>query len=828
MFICYKETDENGKRTVDSALANDIYYQLTQEGLKVFYAAITLEDKLGREYEPYIFAALHSAKVMLVVGTKPEYFEAVWVRNEWSRFLKLMNTDRTKLLIPCYRDMDAYDLPEEFAHLQAQDMSKIGFVNDVVRGIKKVIGDGDNGTAKETVIVASESAASVAPLLKRVFIFLEDGEWAEADEYCEKVLDQDPECGEAYLGKLMAELKVRTKDDLKDVAEPFENLKNAIKACKYDLAIAEQIKDANIFIHNRNETDRKQGIYDNAQVKMLNAVWEYEFYSASDLFKSISGFKDAAEKAHEEAELAQKEAELTQKEQLYNNVVSSMNSAKSEKDFKECAYLFDRISGFKDSDELLRQCLEQAEIARKYAIEKAEVERKDTIYDGAVLKISNQLIKSNEEAIKLFESIIDWRDSRTKIDECNAKIDEIRIAEEKAEAERKRKAEEARIAAEKAKARNKKIAMIGTIAALLLVLIVMFLLVFFFPANNYTKALAAVDAENYEEAYSLFDKKPYYKDTKDQIAAAKLKEATALLDAKKYDEAYIILEAIGNKDAVTDSMYARAMEYLEAKDYDSAYALLNQLGDTEKINESMYNRAVEFINAGDNKAAYEILYQISEYKDSKSKISSLIKENPKLKYKMSNVGDIVTFGKYYQSDSKTKEDIEWRVLAKEGNKILVISEYALDCQQYNKERTSVTWEKCTLRKWLNDTFFKAAFGNAEQSMIKSTKVTADKNPSYSTDPGNDTSDKIFLLSITEVKEYFSSSEDRVCKPTTYAEDNGAWTNSSSGVCWWFLRSPGYDSGCVATVVSDGDISDNGTNVYDNTGCVRPVLWIEIG
>ena len=63
VFICYKETDENGKRTVDSVLANDIYYQLTQEGLKVFYAAITLEDKLGLEYEPYIFAALNSAKV---------------------------------------------------------------------------------------------------------------------------------------------------------------------------------------------------------------------------------------------------------------------------------------------------------------------------------------------------------------------------------------------------------------------------------------------------------------------------------------------------------------------------------------------------------------------------------------------------------------------------------------------------------------------------------------------------------------------------------------------------------------------------------------------
>ena len=137
IFICYKETDENGKRTVDSTIANDMYYQLKEEGFKVFYSAITLEDKLGQEYEPYIFAALNSAKVMLVIGTKPEYFNAVWVKNEWSRFIKFTKNDRSKMLIPCYRDFDPYDLPEEFAHLQAQDMGKIGFINDVVRGIKK-------------------------------------------------------------------------------------------------------------------------------------------------------------------------------------------------------------------------------------------------------------------------------------------------------------------------------------------------------------------------------------------------------------------------------------------------------------------------------------------------------------------------------------------------------------------------------------------------------------------------------------------------------------------------------------------------------------------
>lgn len=175
VFICYKESDADGRRTQDSVIANDIYHQLVQEGFKVFYAAITLEDKLGQAYEPYIYAALHSAKVMLVIGTKPEYFEAVWVRNEWSRFLKVVREDRSKLLIPCYKDMDAYDLPEEFSHLQAQDMSRIGFINDLIRGIGKVIKKDEpkQTVVKETVVTSAN--VNIASLLKRVSIFLEDG-----------------------------------------------------------------------------------------------------------------------------------------------------------------------------------------------------------------------------------------------------------------------------------------------------------------------------------------------------------------------------------------------------------------------------------------------------------------------------------------------------------------------------------------------------------------------------------------------------------------------------------------------------------------------------
>ena len=139
IFICYKETDENGNRTVDSVIAQDIYKALTDEGYRVFFSRITLEDKLGQEYEPYIFSALNSAKVMLAVGTDYEYYNAVWVKNEWSRFLALIAKGEKKTLIPCYKDIDAYDIPKEFRRLQAQDMGKVGAMQDLLRGIGKII-----------------------------------------------------------------------------------------------------------------------------------------------------------------------------------------------------------------------------------------------------------------------------------------------------------------------------------------------------------------------------------------------------------------------------------------------------------------------------------------------------------------------------------------------------------------------------------------------------------------------------------------------------------------------------------------------------------------
>ena len=139
IFICYKETAEDGNRTVDSVIAQDVYDALTEKGYRVFFSRISLEDKLGVEYEPYIFAALNSAKIMLAFGTDYEYYNAVWVKNEWSRFIKLMARDKSKYLIPCFKNIDAYDMPKEFAKLQAQDMGKVGAMQDLLRGIEKIL-----------------------------------------------------------------------------------------------------------------------------------------------------------------------------------------------------------------------------------------------------------------------------------------------------------------------------------------------------------------------------------------------------------------------------------------------------------------------------------------------------------------------------------------------------------------------------------------------------------------------------------------------------------------------------------------------------------------
>lgn len=211
IFICYKETDENGQRTVDSVIAQDVYDALTEKGYRVFFSRITLEDKLGQEYEPYIFAALNSAKIMLAFGTDYEYYNAVWVKNEWSRYLKLMARDKTKHLIPCYKGIDAYDMPKEFAKLQAQDMGKVGAIQDLLRGIEKLLPRTDPSAPVQQVVqqVVAPADNRQSAQLDRGYMALEDGDWKKADGFFEEALNLDAHSAPAYIGKTLAQEQCR-------------------------------------------------------------------------------------------------------------------------------------------------------------------------------------------------------------------------------------------------------------------------------------------------------------------------------------------------------------------------------------------------------------------------------------------------------------------------------------------------------------------------------------------------------------------------------------------------------------------------------------------
>jgi len=192
-------------------------------------------------------------------------------------------------------------------------------------------------------------------------------------------------------------------------------------------------------------------------------------------------------------------------------------------------------------------------------------------------------------------------------------------------------------------------------------------------------------------------------------------------------------------------------------------------------------------------------------------------------------GGVFYFGHYEQDDDKSNRNqpIEWQVLAVENGRALVISKYGLETKPYNEERKSVTWEICTLRKWLNSDFYDSAFSTAEKSSILQVTNQNPDNPIYETKGGNATNDRIFLLSIDEAYKYFRTDEARKCYATDYAKVNRASVDNTYGTSWWWLRSPGITSGSAAGVYSGGNVNRRGGSVTFDDIVVRPAFWLSL-
>ena len=370
----------------------------------MFFSRITLEDKLGQEYEPYIFAALHSAKIMLAFGTDYEYYNAVWVKNEWSRFLQLIAAGEKKTLIPCYKNIDAYDMPKEFARLQAQDMGKVGAMQDLLRGIEKIL-PREKAVVKETVVVQASSA-----LAKRGFFFLEDGDFKSADEYFERALDENPEDSKAYVGKVLASLRLSA---VEEIGEKFVKLygdKNFERAIRFasaeDKMVLEEIKDS---------ADKK---------------WLVKCLCVG--LRNIAKQKKVEEQARieEEKRIAEIEAHL---EAEYQRAAENAKNAKNIDDLKKTVAMLKELGNYKDSQELIELCnkrikemLQQSYIDGRYAAAK---EMMATAAKTTITEATRE--ETYKSAAEIFLSINEYKDAAALAEQCHKKVEEAKIMTER-------------------------------------------------------------------------------------------------------------------------------------------------------------------------------------------------------------------------------------------------------------------------------------------------------------------------------------------------------------------------------------------------------------
>lgn len=504
-------------------------------------------------------------------------------------------------------------------------------------------GAGPNGSSMQQGGVARVSGDPKA-LLERAFMFLEDGDWAKADIYCESVLDQEPKCAEAYLGKLMAEVKVRKKADLSKAKEPLDQTDNYSKVMRFaDESLRESLSKAKELQHN---------------------------------------------------------------EQRYMEAVACMAAASDEDAYRSASQKFLLLGSYKDSSSRREQCLQRADRIIADRRQREEIKRKEDIYSRAEKRMRLGTVEGCNSAIRLYESIPGYRSSAAQISECRRKIEEIKAKEAARQ-----------VAVEKAKKKAKKIAIIAAPIVCVCIVLVIVLTTVIIPKQKCNKALDMIESGDYQQALILLKSLP-----------------------QKYIQ------------SVESLMLAKAIP-----------------------------------------------------------------------------GDTVFFGEYEQDNltSNGKEGIEWLVLDKKNDKVLLISKHVLVDKAFDESGSNATWENCSLRKWLNADFINDAFSTAEQSKIQSTQVPADKNPKFDVDSGNPTTDKVFLLSVLEVEKYFSSAETKELFDVVAGSNvsNPWWLRTSGASGSIFNFSDGLQN-CATLITIGGAISYGGNPVGTAKG-VRPAMWVSL-
>ena len=538
IFLSYKELDDvTRQRTDDSYLAHDLYNELTAQGYRVFFAPKSL---IGVSlYEPKIYSAIISSKVMIVLGTRPEYLMGVWVKNEWSRFAEAIENGEEKVLIPVFKNMEASQLPNRIAKYQAYNMASMTFLPSLFDAVSKSV-------KRDNRLDFNKNSSAEDAFVERGFLALEDREFSEADSFFEKALNINPHNSQVYFGKLMVEMRINKKEQILTSSQSLKNYKNFEKALRF------------------------------ADQQLKTVLLQYE-----------------------------EKVQYTLDEQEYNRAMAIVNgSLLSINDYENAVDIFKSISNFKDSKEKEAFCLE-----------KIDAIKKDAVLDEAKSKMIGNRISNYNDAIEIFDTIPGWKDADKCVIECNRIIAEIKAKEEADRIECERQAEIAKIKAQENIKRIKKLATIITPIICVIIVVTGLLNNVIIPNAKYKDAVALMDEGKYSEAIAAFEALDGYKDSYDKIVDCETAIETAILDGK-YNEAIALME---------DGKFEEAIEIFEKLDgYKDSENKIDEC--TTNVKDVLYDNAQSLLKDKKYAEAAIAFGKLGNYKDAEQKCNDLWKK----------------------------------------------------------------------------------------------------------------------------------------------------------------------------------------------------------
>ncbi len=352
------------------------------------------------------------------------------------------------------------------------------------------------------------------------------------------------------------------------------------------------------------------------------------------------------------------------------------------------------------------------------------------------------------------------------------------------------------------------------------------------PDWKYDEALEAKESGDYEKAITLLTELGDYRGASEHLLPIYYGQGKALCAQNRFDEAITAFQAAGEYEDAAEqiiaSYYGKGKWLREQKALDEAVAAFTAAGDyldsAEQIKAVRYDLGMELLAAENYSDAIEKLLLVGDYQDAQEQVAKA----QIILMRDVSAGDLVTFGAYEQdkSEKNGKESIQWLVLEKEEDRILVISKDCLDCRPYFGYYTNINWSNSSARAWLNGLFKADAFTCAQQERIlptiNSTLIKADGSKGY-----EETEDSLFLFSIEEITKYLPTEADRQAKNSPYAELWGAYSGKNGYAMWW-LRDPGSSNNMAASFVNyEGQISKNGSDVNRTNFAMRPAMWIDI-